>query len=727
MNLKNVIYQLRHLIILLMISFAYSAQSQSCGGCTTSYNSNTSADIYVTTGNNICIEPGVECSGNIYMEGGVLCNQGTITNLVLNSAFGTINNSGSIVCNDTDINTNDAFELNNYPGGTINFTSEVYLMQMGASGFVMNNYNEATINFVSNLNASNGSITLNNGLKLPGAPQDVYPAIFNCGDASFNDAILAVSNTSAGIVNINGSFNLSNTGNKNITNYGVFNIYNSLNVGGKGNGSTEVIIQNYQLLYASTSMNYNYINGLVIINNNANPNGLTTQFNTDGNLRYSSTGTITNQAEINIGNNLILNSGNIINNQLFNVTTTLANSGGNFTNNNTTNCANINNSATGVLTNATDAKITISNSFTNSARANLSKKSLVICTNFYNSTETSTISGSADILNASNVPDVEFYPQLFIHDQSTCNGRLEGYLNFMDKTFSDPNNPVTIDDLGLTAYISSTVVFGPLRCTPPISFTVTPNKTLYCPGENVGVTYTTSSEVLSLNWVYSGTAQSVVLSSNSIDLTGLQSGGIITFTALVRTGNRICLYTKTFTITFGNATVLTNSPLYFGSGAPISLTSTVSIGNAPFQYTWQPNVFFNASGNHVASPTVTPKVSLTYTVYVKDALGCTGLNTIMVIAEPFAVPDKNLNGEYYTLMNNQLLFKYDGQYAVTTLTYTVYDGARNSMNASVSINSTTLNPGDNRYVLNANALATGTYVLELTNEKNEKMYLRFKR
>jgi hypothetical protein len=431
----------------------------------------------------------------------------------------------------------------------------------------------------------------------------------------------------------------------------------------------------------------------------------------------------------------MLNSGKLINNQLLNVTNTLANNGGQFNNNNTTNCTNINNSATGVLTNATDAKITISNSFTNSARANLSKKSLVICNNFYNSTETSTISGSADILNGSNVPDVEFYPQIFVYQQSSNHGRLEGYLNLMDPTIANPNNPIKIDDVGITSVISSNVLFENGCSNNALIFTLSPNKTFFCPNENLSISYTSPFTILSSNWSFSGSYQNATPPSNNVmELGSLQVGGLITFNAYIIIGNRICSYTKVWSITVGNATISTTSPLYFGVGNNVNLTSTVTAGNCPCQYTWLPNEFFNASGNTLANPTATPMVSFIYTVTMTDNYGCSASNTIMVISQPFALLDKSLNGEHYKLFNNQLFFKYDGQYDNTNLIYRVYNKDRVLVASNPPttaspnlLNYVTSKPGDNRYTLNTSTLSNGYFVLEVLNEKRERLYLRFKK
>jgi hypothetical protein len=48
-------------------------------------------------------------------------------------------------------------------------------------------------------------------------------------------------------------------------------------------------------------------------------------------------------------------------------------------------------------------------------------------------------------------------------------------------------------------------------------------------------------------------------------------------------------------------------------------------------------------------------------------------------------------------------------------------------NYSNLLNNSFLKSGDNRYNLDCNTLPVGYYTLEVENEKNEKLYLRFKR
>lgn len=102
---------------------------------------------------------------------------------------------------------------------------------------------------------------------------------------------------------------------------------------------------------------------------------------------------------------------------------------------------------------------------------------------------------------------------------------------------------------------------------------------------------------------------------------------------------------------------------------------------------------------------------------------------------PYAELKHKLDGGYYMAYNGKLLFKYDEEYndADSKLTFNIYDEDRNLVGANSYLptgQQKLVSVGDNRYVINLiNCyinLGNGFYVLEVTNEKNEKRYLRFK-
>ncbi|MEO6302757.1 MAG: hypothetical protein ABIP51_06260, partial [Bacteroidia bacterium] len=171
----------------------------------------------------------------------------------------------------------------------------------------------------------------------------------------------------------------------------------------------------------------------------------------------------------------------------------------------------------------------------------------------------------------------------------------------------------------------------------------------------------------------------------------------------------------------------------FAISDPVSLNGSISGGTAPYSYSWTPNNYFVSTYTNTTQNTqVNPPISLTYTLKVTDFYSCVATTTITLIAKPYAPLNKTPDGEYYNLFNNKMLFEFDGQYAQTGLVYRVYDKA-NVMMASSSAtniaNSLVVNSGDNRYYLDVSsgAFTAGYYLLEVVNEKKEKLYLRFKK
>lgn len=105
----------------------------------------------------------------------------------------------------------------------------------------------------------------------------------------------------------------------------------------------------------------------------------------------------------------------------------------------------------------------------------------------------------------------------------------------------------------------------------------------------------------------------------------------------------------------------------------------------------------------------------------------------------YAKLERQLLGVKYKTYLNKFYFYYDEEYASTaSLTYNVYDknntvvlktstqilaNPAGNTNASGSIINREY--ADNRYSLDVTSLAAGSYVLEVINEKDEKLYLRF--
>lgn len=86
-----------------------------------------------------------------------------------------------------------------------------------------------------------------------------------------------------------------------------------------------------------------------------------------------------------------------------------------------------------------------------------------------------------------------------------------------------------------------------------------------------------------------------------------------------------------------------------------------------------------------------------------------------------------LDGGYAQSYLNKLYFKYTEEYGTSSLIYRVL----NKENQVVLTNATqpvTLTPGNEGYVLDVTGIVNGSdfFILEITNNKKEKWYLRFR-
>lgn len=97
----------------------------------------------------------------------------------------------------------------------------------------------------------------------------------------------------------------------------------------------------------------------------------------------------------------------------------------------------------------------------------------------------------------------------------------------------------------------------------------------------------------------------------------------------------------------------------------------------------------------------------------------------------YAVLKREADAGYYSLDGVNLRFTLDGEYTLSQLKFKVLDHGRSAVLSNVSnanlLTRTTTSHGDNRYTLDCSGLGIGYYILEVSNEKNEKLYLRFKR
>jgi flagellar assembly factor FliW len=241
-------------------------------------------------------------------------------------------------------------------------------------------------------------------------------------------------------------------------------------------------------------------------------------------------------------------------------------------------------------------------------------------------------------------------------------------------------------------------------------------------------------------YVFSWTAPSSV-SGNTYTITPFASGSpvITSYTAKVAYLPLVgCFATKTHTLTVvPGPLVSAGLDQDVALSTPVTLNGAVTGGASPYSYAWTPTTYMTPSAGNVINPsvTLTSATVVIYTLTVTDNNGCTDADETVVSSgqRQFAILKKKMNGGFFLSQNNKLYFKFDGEYVSGTgVNYTVLDETNAAVTGSTSLtnlatSSNAWQYGDNRYELDITSLSTGQYTLEVSNEKNERFYLRFKK
>lgn len=92
----------------------------------------------------------------------------------------------------------------------------------------------------------------------------------------------------------------------------------------------------------------------------------------------------------------------------------------------------------------------------------------------------------------------------------------------------------------------------------------------------------------------------------------------------------------------------------------------------------------------------------------------------------FASLSRKLDAGYYTPANGTLRFLFEEEYSVaegTPLSYKILDALNKPVTNPTVV---TVERGINKCEVNVSSLTPGYYIMEVSNAKNEKWYLRFK-
>lgn len=94
---------------------------------------------------------------------------------------------------------------------------------------------------------------------------------------------------------------------------------------------------------------------------------------------------------------------------------------------------------------------------------------------------------------------------------------------------------------------------------------------------------------------------------------------------------------------------------------------------------------------------------------------------------PYGLLQKNADNGYLTVYNNKLYFQFDERYNENVLNFKIFNNRNKEVAADCGLN-LSKQAGVNKFLLDLSAcrdITNGTYILKVTNEKNEVYQLRF--
>lgn len=178
--MKKKVFLNFYALALLLVLFSKRLNAQ-CSGCTTTYASSTGANVTVVSGQTICINPGVTMSGQVFLNGGVICNRGTISNLKLSGGRGVIKNFRTIHDPETAINFGGNVQIYAHDDSDMDIQAPSISASSADSIFICV-YHGGIVSFDSDLPFAGKRLGIYNGMTDPGDPTNTDPSYFIVGN-----------------------------------------------------------------------------------------------------------------------------------------------------------------------------------------------------------------------------------------------------------------------------------------------------------------------------------------------------------------------------------------------------------------------------------------------------------------------------------------------------------------------------------------------------------------
>lgn len=640
--------KLRHfLMLIVLLAFQKQIKAQACIGCITTINSNSSANVTIGPSDFVCISPGVTVTGNITLNGGKLCNQGTVSNLTLIKGY--FYNYGSFSKPNGNLTVSNAKNLwiECYPNSGFDLSNSMNIdAESNLDSIMINVYKGAKFSIGKNLTITKGWLKIRNGLNASSAESLPIQSYINIGgQLNVSSSALRILNTADGLINITGVVNLDAKYNKTILNYGLFSCNSSFNITGNGQNTYKVLIDNNGTFNIAANLSSAYNNGTVTINNNSFPVKPQPSFSIGKTLSLTKSDNVFNNKTIlNIGLDAFIENASLTNAGKVYVDRDVEVKAGTITNANQMFIlrdflvSNINGTVN------ENGYLSVGRVFNNAGIFSMSKYAYLNTTNYYN-LNNGTINGPSTISNDNE------YAIIFIKNQSQNTGYINGNVLIYDQTLvgTTGNEGYGFDLVTQGNRISNTVLFAVRSAGPnnPPLINCRALQNLFginapgplsvnCPGDGITL-FSQFQQIASggnINFPLSNTSYTWQPGNLIGQSVAVNPTVTTTYTVYAKHPNG-CVFQTTLTVNVPNISAPTIS---YTTLAPFSSTATVSfpitISGAPtggvFWYNPGNGLNINLTNGTITNPTCAQG---TYTVYYQVPEGpfCYSLYTASVV------------------------------------------------------------------------------------------------
>lgn len=604
----NISHKFYFLLVLLGVLVTGMLRAQ-CSGCTQSFNSS-GASISVNAGQTVCINAGAVMTGTITLNGGTLCNAGTINALRIST--GTIRNYGSIRDQESTVSLGGRVYVYLFSGSSMTFNPVTFSMGSADSVF-FNVSSGGNLKFNGAVNLSSKKLSMDNS-----------GTITISGKLTLSAAGLFLFNRSSGSFQMGDALNLTGSGSRKITNAGTMALSGGFSSSGSGSNTSTVTIINTGNL-SGTSINNSMTQCVFQVTHAADG----TSFALSGDLSLGSTGSLVNGGYMTVGHNFVTDAGSNASNSGTLNATTLLNIAGTFANSGYVTGGGMTIASSGELSNS--SMINLGGNFSNSGVVTMAQAADFNLTNYYNY---GTINGPA------SAPSATSYGSILISGTSQNDGYLNNKLTVYDNSlngtstnigygFDVVNNPTNISSSINFISVSVGVSNPPqINCSGLQNYYfVNAGKEQFsqCPGSSI---YLYSQLLYSPSGSTNTPPSPGVVSSTSTWQPGNLVGNsyvtptVTTTYTVTHTLPNGCTFTQTITVPITPIVYPTISysvvPYFPGANITFPVTQTGPSGGT---YSATPSLSINPTTGLI-TPTASPFGTYTVTYYIANLEGC---------------------------------------------------------------------------------------------------------